>query len=88
MLSESVKTRYTFYAERGYLPHCSTLRSLSNSAVVFPGALPLDPAGGYAPDPHSLALRARFSFRPSLNPHAKVGGNRANRFEVMQFFVL
>ena len=45
------RTRYTFYAERGYLPHCSTLRSLSNSAVVFPGALPLDPAGGCAPRP-------------------------------------
>ena len=62
--------------------HCLTRQSCSQ------GLCPWTPLGAVPPDPHSLALRARFSFRPSLNPHAKVGRNRANRFEVMQFFVL
>jgi hypothetical protein len=38
---------------------CSQPNSLT---AVFPGALPLDPAGGMPPDPHFLALRARLAF--------------------------
>ena len=54
-------TRYTFYAERGYLPHCSTNDSLTRQQCSQ-GLGPWTPLGALPPDPHFLALRARFPF--------------------------
>jgi len=61
------RTRYMFYTERGYLPHCSQtllcsqLNSRSNNVPTLLGAVPLNP--------HFLVSCARFIFSWPSDEH-------------------